>query len=416
MRETWTLVALTSASRIYWVLASLVTTVITARYLGPEGRGVYVAAVAWVTLFATFGHLSLAQVVVFLAAGKPKETWLPQVVGSVLSVVSVLTLTGWVIAVVLYTATGGRAFQNLDGWTLTLSFLALPLLLWLENGNSLLLVLGRLKVMNVAQMTGATAGLALAFLAVAILRAGVPGALVASVLAHLVTIAIALLVVVRVAGAVSVDRGVVRQLLSGGAKLHLNAIGTYLFAHANILILNHYRSPEETAYFQLAAQLFTGVQIIPSAVSSVVYTIVAREGPNEAWPHQRKLLLSVLALMAVAAGVGYFLARFAVPLVFGERFGPAVPLFRILLLGVIGLTMSLVMASQWIARGLFLQAALLTLAIGCVTVVANYLVVPDYGAVGAAWVMVGTYSLSIVGNGGMLIWVEARYREHRRGH
>jgi O-antigen/teichoic acid export membrane protein len=161
-------------------------------------------------------------------------------------------------------------------------------------------------------------------------------------------------------------------------------------------------------------QLFTGIQIVPTAVSVVAYSLVAREGANEAWPQQRKLLLSVLALMAAVAAIGYFVAPFLLPLVFGERFLPAVPLFRILLIGVVGMTMSLVMASQWIARGLFLQAALLTLAIGCITVVANYFAVPRYGATGAAWVLGGTYTISVLGNGIMALWVEARYREHRR--
>jgi O-antigen/teichoic acid export membrane protein len=246
VRKTWSLVALTSGSRVYWVLASLLTTVITARFLGPEGRGVYVAAIAWVMLFSTLGNLSLSQVVVYLAAGRPKESWLGAVTGSALSIVGVLTFAGWACAAILYAATQGRVFQNLDGWTLIAAFAALPMLLWLENGNSLLMALGKLSVMNASQMIGATVALALTFVAVGLLRTGIRGALVASAMAQAVTVAIALVVIVRTAGVVYADRGVARELLHGGVKLHLNAIGTYLFTQANVLILNHYRTPEET--------------------------------------------------------------------------------------------------------------------------------------------------------------------------
>src|SRR4029079_11183493 len=97
-------------------------------------------------------------------------------------------------------------------------------------------------------------------------------------------------------------------------------------------------------------------------------------------------------------------------MVFGAPFAPSIPIFRILLLSVVGSTMSIVMASQWIGRGLFVQAAVLTVAVGALTVLANYLVVPRFGMQGAAWVTVGTYSVSIVGNGAMAIWVEMRTR------
>jgi len=56
----------------------------------------------------------------------------------------------------------------------------------------------------------------------------------------------------------------------------------------------------------------------------------------------------------------------------------------------------------------------LTLFVGGATVLANFLTVPKYGMVGAAWVTVGTYSVSVVGNGIMALWVQSRYRRSLR--
>lgn len=75
--------------------------------------------------------------------------------------------------------------------------------------------------------------------------------------------------------------------------------------------------------------------------------------------------------------------------------------------------LSLVMVSQWIARGLFLQAALLTLLFG-VGIVANLVVIPSHGTRGATWVTVGCYMASLIGNAIMALWVEARVRSPRR--
>jgi O-antigen/teichoic acid export membrane protein len=410
VRNTWSLVAQTSGARVYWVLATLLTTVITARYLGPERRGVFVAAISWATMFATFGHLSLSQVTIYLAAEKSEEQWLPPILGSVVTILGIVTLLAWLTAAVLYTATGGEIFNHLSVSVAILAFAMVPALLWVEAGNGMLMALGKLPVMNLAQVIGATATLLFTFVALGVARLGVHGALAATLIAQALTVAVSLGWLARRVPRLRADGAMTRTLLTGGAKLHLNAVGTYLFMQANVLILNHYRSPSETAFYQLGVQLMTGLQIIPLAVSSVAYSLVSRLGPDAAWPQQRKLLFQVTALVIVLAGIGYFVAPYVVPLIFGKSFLPSVPVFRILLWGVAGMCMSIIMASQWIARGLFLQAALLTLLFGGATVIGNWLFVPEHGMYGAAWVTVGVYMVSVVGNGIMAFWVEGRSR------
>jgi O-antigen/teichoic acid export membrane protein len=407
-RDTWRLIAWTSIARIYWVVANLLTAVITARLLGPSGRGVLVAATSWVTMFSTFGFLSLSQVVIFMAAGRKPEEWLPRVLGGLVRILSIVAVLGLAVAAALYAYDGARIFNNIPPFTLLIAFCAFPFLLWIENGYGLLMALGNLRLLNGAQVIGGTIALLLTFLAAGPLHLGVAGAVSAWVVAQAAIVAITFGYVFRRARYLPLRDNVTRELLSGGAKLHLNAIGTYLFTQANILILNHYRSPKETAYFQLAVQIFSGIQIIPMAVSTVAYSLVSKHGPDRAWPQQRRLLMEVLVLTIAVGAATYLVAPWVVPFVFGAAFRPAVPIVRIVVLSVVGSTMSMVMASQWISRGLFLQAALVTLFLGALTVLANYLVVPRFGMYGAAWVTAGTYGFSVIANGAMAIWVNAR--------
>jgi O-antigen/teichoic acid export membrane protein len=410
VRKTWALVAQTSGTRAYWVLAAMMTTIITARFLGPNGRGVYVAAVGWVTLFSTFGHLSLSQVIIYLVAGKPAGEWLAPVLGSMLAIIGVIVFLGWLIAAVLYFTTGGRMFHNLDASVLILAFAALPTLIWIEEGYGFLIALDRLPLANVAQVTGATTSMVLTFIALAGLHTGVHGALGAMLIAQCVSVAIILGHLLRRVDVLRVDAATVRKLLRAGASLHLNAIGTYLFTQANILILNYYRPPREIAWYQVAQQVVLGLQVIPLAVSSVTYTLVSKEGADAAWPQQRHLLVAVSIGMVAVIAAGWLLAPIAVPLLFGAAFRPAAGVLRILLLGIIGTTMSLIMASQWISRGLLLQAALFTVGCGAITVAVNLFVVPRYGMAGAAWATVGVSMLYIAVNLGMALWIERRLR------
>jgi O-antigen/teichoic acid export membrane protein len=264
--------------------------------------------------------------------------------------------------------------------------------------------------MNLAQATGATATLLLTYASLALLGLRVRGALGATAAAQALVVIISAGYLLRRSRRFVVSRQAVRRLLGGSAQLHLNTVGTFLFTQANVLILNQYRSSAETAQYQIAFQIMTGLQIIPLAVSAVAYSLVSKDGPDAAWPRHRRLLIEVVALVFAIIAVAYFAAPFAVSLAFGRGFAPAVPLLRIMLLGGIGMTISIVMASQWIARGLFLQAAFITLGIGIATVIANELFVPRYGMFGAAWVTVGTYTLTLCVNLGMAVWVEARFR------
>src|ERR1044071_2695627 len=118
----WKAVTLTSGTKAYWMIGAMVGTVITARFLGPQGRGVIAAASSWVALFVTFGHFSLSNVIIYLLGGEDRERLLPAVTGSVLTLTALTTLAGWIIPAVMYLVTRGRIFQHLPPLVLVIAF------------------------------------------------------------------------------------------------------------------------------------------------------------------------------------------------------------------------------------------------------------------------------------------------------
>jgi O-antigen/teichoic acid export membrane protein len=83
-------------------------------------------------------------------------------------------------------------------------------------------------------------------------------------------------------------------------------------------------------------------------------------------------------------------------------------MFQILVFGLIGQTLSAVLAPQWIGRGLFWQASALTLVIGPSNVLACILLVNAYGIKGAAYSLLGVYAVSVVVNGTFAVWVNRK--------
>ena len=410
MAKPWLSVLQTSSATIVSVLASAVGLVLTSRALGPEGRGLYAAVVSWVATFATVGSLSLGQVVIHHVAGRPLREWSGEVVGTVLGICGAAAVAGWVVCALLYVATRGALFNNLPPSMLLLGFAPLPLLLWSDAGRYILNAMDGLATVNLSQILGAV--LTVTGIAVLVVLAGwgAHGAVGAAAIATSSVALVTLRATLRRGGAPRFSVTLARTLLSQSARLHLAAIGNLLFAQTSVLVLNYYRPPAETGYYQLATQLFNLALVLSSAISTVSFGLVSRKGADAAWPEQRQLLAASLALVTAVAVVGYVLAPWGIRLMAGERFLPAVPLLRWMLPALIGATLSTVMASQWIGRGLFWQAAAMTIAVGVLSLALDVVFIPQYGMYGALVSTLVTYAVSVLANGAMAVWVHRRWR------
>jgi O-antigen/teichoic acid export membrane protein len=408
MRRLWLQVFHTSGASAVNIAASAAVLFLTARWLGPDGRGVYAAATGWVLLFTTLGSLSLGQSLVHEVAGREHSTWLPAALGTGLAIAGLLIAGNFVFAAAAYVFGGDVLFRHMTPSVLILAFAALPFLVANANLPFVLYALDALFVINIAQVTGAVVLLVGTIVCVWYLDLGVPGALAAFAAGAACTASVAAVYLFKRAGRPQVQWRVARQMLTGSGQLHLNTVGTYLFTQSSVLILNAFRPPSETGEYQLAVQLLTVSLLLSNSFGAVSYNLVANKGADGAWPEHRVLIKQALALVGVVAVIGYVAAPLLIPLVAGRAFEPAVHLYRLLLPALIGATLSALMASQWIGRGLFWQASLVTIAAGVISVACDFALIPAYGMEGAVVSTLVTYAIAFAANGGMAVWIDRR--------
>lgn len=415
MKQLWVNIAHTSGAKVYSLLVGVLTLSLTARLLGPEGRGQVAVITTWVGMFSTFAYLSLGQVALHRMAADPAHKRFGYLLGSLLLLTVLLTAAGWLVAAGMHTYNPNGTFKGLPAVALLVGFMALPFMVWEQYSSSLLMGLDRVRIYNRNQVLGRTTTVAAVFALVGGLGLGVAGVLVASLLGQII-VALGgigfLLAFARKKGvACKPQRAETQALLLGGAKLHLNAIGTFLFTSVNVLILNNYHGAEQTGYFQMATQLLGVLLIIPSSASMVIYGKVTSLGPNGAWPDNKRLLIQITLAMVGLSAIAAVLAPWGITLLAGEKFRPAVEPFQWMLLGLIGMTFSTVMAPQWIGRGYFWQAAGLTFLVGAINLAANFWLIPLYGMTGAIYAFLGTYLFSVVGNGVMALHCQRIYQK-----
>lgn len=416
LKSIWLKISGAAGAKVYNLLLSVATLALTARLLGPEGRGQVAAVLAWVALFSTLGHLSLGLVAVRqLGLGSSAER-VAELMGSLLVYAAVLTLVGWTIAVLLAAWPGKSIFGDLSPALLAMGFLLLPLALWETYGQSLLMGLDLAKHFNRATMLGRTVNLVAIYAFVGWLSLGTMGALGAALVASAVTAAGGARALLKQAEYRLAPRLIcIFTLAKGAVRLHLNAIGTYLFAQSGVLVVNHFHGAAATGNYQLAAQLISVMMIIPNAVSQTMYGVVTTKGPDAAWPVNRHVLHRAMGITAISVATAWLLAPVLIPLVAGEGFEDAVGQFRTMLPMLFGGTLSASMAAQWIGRGLFWQASLLTLFVGLCGISASLALTPSLGVNGAIYASLFAYGIGAIFNLLLYAYCTRRLRNQKKG-
>jgi O-antigen/teichoic acid export membrane protein len=306
-------------------------------------------------------------------------------------------VAGSTILLVVFAISGGAAFKPISLGVLALSLGLVPFLIWEQYGSALLAVAGRLQIYNGAQAIGRSLGVA-AVAGLLWAGAGVYGVVLGTLFGQAIVAARGIGRLVGLSDRVRPSRVLATRLLRGGVRLHLSAVGTVLITSADVLLVGHYRGATAVGTYQLATQALYALLLLPQAATLVIYERMAEQGPQAVWEVQRRVVFVVLAAVGALAGLGAALAPALVHLVAGSRFAGAAGLLQIVLLAAPGFAFSALMAPQWIGRGLFGVASAITVVIGVVNIAANMILVPRFGAHGAAATLVGTALVMSVPN------------------
>lgn len=409
-------ISATALVRVVALAASLGTLAMTARWLGPEGRGVTAGATAWAALIAGLCHLSIAQVIVRDASARADAQWVVQQVRNVLLLGGAGVVVAWIAVAVLAAVDAPRFFGAMTTGPLVMAMLMVPWLVLETYAATLLPGIGGLRSLNAAQLTSRAVAIVLLVLLVAGLGFGVLGALTAT-LGGLVASGAIILRRLWLAGGreARIARDALRPLLRGGALLHLNAVGAILLSNVDVIVVQQTQSLAATGIYQLAVQAAMLPLMLPQAAATVFYGRVSSLGADAAWRHSRGAMVGVLAAVAVAAALAALLAPWIVNLLAGPRFAAAVPVFRLLLIGTFAQSFSAMMAPQWIGRGLFRTASAVTLGLGVTTLIALRVLVPRHGVDGAVGVVVTAHLVTAAVNVGFARWVGRRVAEQTAG-
>lgn len=394
--------ALAAAGQVLGAVSGAVVAIAIARLLGPESLGAYTVAVTLLLTLVALGSLGVESGTVYYVGSRawaPARAWL-ETQGAAL--VIGLAVAGIGISVRILAP---QPFEGLSLALVVTVVAAVPFALSWLYASSVALATSRYEDYVLPSAVQAL-GVVVAVTSLAALF-DVAGAVAGLALANVLAALVAAARRPRASGSSEGrDEGGLRHLRRAaafGIKTYLANALQFLNYRLDIFILNAVGTQAAVGHYSVAVSVTSLGWLLPRALAAMVFprvaALTAGVGDDAAATRElveTKSLRHIGLLVAVStAGLAGVLLVLVRPL-FGSDFEPAIALGLILLPGVALLGIASVLMASVVGRGLPRYSVYLALLSTPPTIGLYALLIPPFGATGAAAASSVSYALSFV--------------------
>lgn len=367
-------VAETFAAEAALLVVGLATGILTARLLGPSGKGEFALVAIAVSLVYAFGQLGISHSVVYYAKRMPPA----QLVPSALSLAAVAGAVSTVVGGTLLYFVASDVLE-LRRSLLVVGVLALPLTFLDGTARALIQGQYQLRRFNLLRLLNPVAFLPLLALAV-VADDRVGAAVLAYVAALAVSATVSVGAAVRMAGAHRRDWvpqwSSWSQIIRLGAQTHVGNVLKFFQYRFDVVLIGALLEKRDVGLYVVGLSLAELPLRVPDAVGLVLFPrlAAARAGTSErevvSTVSRHVLFVTLLASVAL-----FLLAPWFIGGLFGSQFQDAYAPARILLPGGLALALWKVLAQDLIARGrpnaysFSAFCSLVAMVVGCLVLV-----------------------------------------------
>ena len=392
---------MTFGTRMLIVLVNIPTSILIARILGAEGQGTYASAIIFPTMFAFIGLLGVDSAHTYLLSRKRYP--LAAINGQSLlltTLFSAVLVTAYLVFLRFYDGAADPTLRPI----LTLAVVLIPVLLAKYFSIALFLGLQRIRWFNAANFVQAAGLLGLMCLNLFVFEGGATGALIAYLVSEVLVVVIGIAAATRASRTAGEGGGPAPLLARPSRELFRTSLVYGVQGHAgNILTQFTYRfdmflvlsivGVHAQGFYSISVLMAEKLSHIPQSVQVVLFPKLSSMDVDDANELTPRVLRSSLFLTAVAGAVLYFLSRPLLVLFYSTEFLPALEAFRILIPGIVMLSVAKILASDFSGRDRRLYQTAATGVAFAVNVGLCFLWIPQHGIAGAAWASTAAYTL-----------------------
>ena len=373
------------ALRVALLVVVITNALLLARMLGPSGFGQYFLFLRLVSVLAALADLGFSQSVNAFC-GRHRE-WRRHIHNVMLWLVPIFSLAATVLAGLVLWFAGQTLLPNLTRSLMVLAFFVLPLSLYANLWNSMMIGIAQIWRVNLVQLVMCTVSLSLTVIFVVVLQGGVKAAANIYVVVMFAQFLVMLIMGLRFGKHVPAEspQDLRNTMMSFGLRAYPGAIGHLLFIRIPVFIINITHGPAAVGIFSIAQQIAEKLLLPVESIQDVVYE-----------------RMSVLPAQAAAAAMNLYLrltwwgvwgtvifasvfSYVGVGLVLGSAYTQAIGVAQILFVGSAFAAVSLLLDTFFVNQlhrpGLVSILAWVKFLLGLVF---SLLLIPSFGVRGAA--------------------------------
>ena len=384
LRNLWTQIGWTFATRLLMVFNSVVASIIVAHWLGADGVGQLAVINVAVATLVQLGSFGLPSSNTYFIA-QDQSRFRAATINSLIFALSV----GFLLAVALSAVAAARPdwFGRVSPNIINVAAFSIPFQLITLIGLNILLAVGKVREFNLLDLVAQSFVLINAIV-VSRMILGRLGTLVlwntsASVL---VSCVVALLLVIAGPKLLQTkwrpDIALLRRMITYGLKFHISILAGAIIIRADLLVVNHFRGAAEAGVYSVASQFGLLLMLLPGVIATLLFPRITAEqdvrGETTCAVSRYTTFIMLLCCIAVVP------VSLLLPLIYGPDFTDSTGLLLILLPGVYLMGLESVLVQHFNALGLPRAIPLYWLATLLLNLILVFSLVPKYGAQGAA--------------------------------
>jgi len=373
--------SLTIFTRWAGYLLDGIASVIVARSVGPTGKGILAVLNVIAGLAMQMGNLGFHAATTHFAAREPEAlgriAWTSLALAPAIG--TLLTL-GFGAVVFAFPA----LVPHVPSGLLLITLATIPPAFTLLFFQNILLGQQRILTFNLLDIGGKAMALPLVIVIVFLFRGGVPELLIAGAFLGYGTAVLAVKLVFRtVQTPWAIDGTLLARMLGYGLRSYVSCLLAYLIVRSDMLLVNYFLGTAQAGIYAVAVNMTDLLLVFPTAVGTMLFPRISA-APNDRGSLTAAASRHTAAGMLLLCSAAGALAPLVIRHMFGAPFAQAAAPFRILLPGILALSLEMIFMNDLAGRGLP-PVVILVPALGLTAnIVLNLLFIPRYGLIAAA--------------------------------
>lgn len=386
---------LTIITRILQLIFAIVTSIIIARVLGPEKKGIYTLAMLLPLLLINFTNLGIGPANVYYI-GKRKYN-INNIFGINIIFAIIISLFTVIIGIFIIYFFSMNLFPRVEKNYLYLALLIIPFNLFVSYTVNIFLGMQKIKKYNYVNLLQKILFLALIIFLFIWLKCEVELALWANILSYALISIILFYNFKKELGKIIFEtkKELLKNYFQYGIIINLTNILSFLHLRIDSFMLNLFLNPAAVGFYSISVALAEKLWIISQSAGTILFPKVSSENDNIKIKNFTPIVCRNILMFSIIGSIAllFFGAKIIV-LLYSKEYSASISSFKILLIGIIAISGASILSNDLSGRGKLRENMYINIFSIILNIILNVILIPKFEIEGAAWATSVSYSLT----------------------